>query len=126
MRPRCRRYLAGPLTLATLCLPPALASAHAAHPARAPHSAYSDGTGDSLVDRLNAAQLSSSYRGPLYYQGQPIPQAQPTDVRSLQPSVPQIVPPPPPGARAPEPSMRPPGLTTGTLPPPEPPCAGAC
>lgn len=91
-----------------------------------PRSAYPDGTGDSLVDRLNAAQLPQSYHGPLYYQGQPIPPAQPLDVQGLPPNVPQIVPPPPPGARAPEPSMRPPGLTGSTLPPPEPPCAGAC
>ncbi|GAA4474051.1 hypothetical protein [Gluconacetobacter asukensis] len=133
MRPRCHRHLAGCLTLAALCLPPVLPLAHAAPgpaargpAAPAPHSAYPDGTGDSLVDRLNAAQLPQSYHGPLYYQGQPIPPAQPLDVQSLPPNVPQIVPSPPPGARAPEPSMRPPGLTGSTLPPPEPPCAGAC
>ncbi|WP_246375391.1 hypothetical protein [Gluconacetobacter takamatsuzukensis] len=130
MRPRCRRHLAGCLTLAALCLPPALSLARPAPaPASRVHSTYPDGTGDSLVDRLNAAQLSGSYRGPLYYQGQAIPQAQPTDVGTLPPNVPQIVPPPPPGARAPEPSMRPPGvpaLPGSTLPPPEPPCAGAC
>ena len=128
MNPRLHRQIAGCLTLAALCLPPALSSARHA-PASAPrpsHSAYPDGTGDSLVDRLNAAQLPQSYRGPLYYRGQPVPQAQPMDVQSLPPNVPQIVPPPPPGARAPEPSMRPPGLTGGVLPPPEPPCAGAC
>ncbi|GBQ29576.1 hypothetical protein ACLRDC_02190 [Gluconacetobacter sacchari] len=111
MRPPRRRTIAGCLALAALSLPPAPSSARPA-PAPAsptPRSTYPDGTGDSLVDRLNAAQLPGRYRGPLYYRGQPIPPAQPMDVQGLPPNVPQIVPPPPPGARAPEPSMRPPG-----------------
>ncbi|MFT8778016.1 MAG: hypothetical protein ABF893_15385, partial [Gluconacetobacter liquefaciens] len=94
MNPRLLRQIAGCLTLAALCLPPAPSSARptpaSAH--RASHSAYPDGTGDALVDRLNAAQLPQSYRGPLYYRGQPVPQAQPMDVQSLPPNVPQVVP----------------------------------
>lgn len=34
-------------------------------------------TDDAAVDRLNDAQLASTYRGPVYYPGQPVPQAQP-------------------------------------------------
>ncbi|GBQ89490.1 hypothetical protein AA13595_2656 [Gluconacetobacter johannae DSM 13595] len=98
-------------------IPPACAQAPAP-----PHSAYPDGTGDSLIDRLNAAQLSPNYRGQVYYPGQPIPPAQPLDLGHLPPDVPQIVPPPPVGERAPQPSMRPPGVPSA-LPPPAPACA---
>ncbi|WP_246396163.1 hypothetical protein [Gluconacetobacter tumulisoli] len=117
----------GTLALALLSTLPLLA--HGV-PARAqtapspPHSAYPDGTGDSLIDRLNAAQLAPNYQGQVYYSGQPIPQARPLDVQQLPPDVPQVVPPPPVGERAPQPSMRPPGVPPA-LPPPMPPCAAS-
>ncbi|WP_244959951.1 hypothetical protein [Gluconacetobacter azotocaptans] len=120
---RMKRH--GTMALALLAALPLLARtapARAAAPPAAPHSAYPDGTGDSLIDRLNAAQLSPNYRGQIYYPGQPIPSAQPMDVQQLPPDVPQVVPPPPVGERAPQPSMRPPGMGT-TLPPPVPACA---
>lgn len=40
-------------------------------------SAAESTTDDAAVDRLNDAQLASTYRGPVYYPGQPVPQAQP-------------------------------------------------
>ncbi|ACI52598.1 conserved hypothetical protein [Gluconacetobacter diazotrophicus PA1 5] len=90
--------------LAARAAPPPAAPSRAAQP----HSAYPDGTGDSLIDRLNAAQTAPNYRGPIYYPGQAIPPAQPTDVQALPPTVPQVVPPPPVGERAPLPPMGPP------------------
>lgn len=36
-------------------------------------SAYPDGTGDSLIDKLNNAQLDQNYQGPYYFPGQKIP-----------------------------------------------------
>ncbi|MCQ9156576.1 hypothetical protein [Acidomonas methanolica] len=38
-------------------------------------SPYADGTGNSAVGDLNAAQLNQNYKGPYYYPGQPIPPA---------------------------------------------------
>lgn len=40
------------------------------------HAPYRDKTGDSYVDRLNAAQLPQNYKGPVYYAGQPVPKFQ--------------------------------------------------
>lgn len=40
--------------------------------------------GDAAVDRLNDAQLTSAYRGPVYYPGQPVPQAQPVKLGQNQ------------------------------------------
>ncbi|MCH4090214.1 hypothetical protein [Acetobacter sp.] len=44
---------------------------------KASASAMKSEADDAAVDRLNDAQLASSYRGPVYYPGQPVPQAQP-------------------------------------------------
>lgn len=94
------------LALSTLVMPALAAPPRGAQMA-IPHSAYPDGTGDSLIDRLNAAQLAPNYRGPVYYPGQPAPPAQPLNPQDLPPNVPQVVPPPPPGMGAPQPSMQP-------------------
>jgi hypothetical protein len=106
------RSICPPLPLAALAilLPVVALPAHAAPPPQAapPRSAYPDGTGDALIERLNAAQLAPNYRGQVYYPGQPIPPAQSTDIQALPPTVPQVVPPPPVGERAPQPSMQPP------------------
>lgn len=47
---------------------------------------YEDGTGDMLVDSLNASQLDQNYKGPVYYPGQPIPPFRPIDTDHLAPS----------------------------------------
>ncbi|BBC81804.1 hypothetical protein GOX1328 (plasmid) [Acetobacter orientalis] len=50
---------------------------------------YEDGTGDMLVDSLNASQLDQNYKGPVYYPGQPIPPFRPIDIDHLMPSGPE-------------------------------------
>lgn len=47
---------------------------------------YEDGTGDMLVDSLNASQLDQNYKGPVYYPGKPIPPFRPIDTDHLAPS----------------------------------------
>ncbi|GAN69335.1 hypothetical protein [Acetobacter orleanensis] len=59
------------------------ASSASAAQKSAGHSRYVDGTGDMLVDKLNASQLNQNYKGPVYYPGQPIPPFQPIDTKRL-------------------------------------------
>ncbi|WP_035376012.1 hypothetical protein [Acetobacter nitrogenifigens] len=56
---------------------------HAAPPSNSlpPNSAYPDGTGDSEVDGLNAAQIGGAYAGPYYRRDQPAPAARPVTPR---------------------------------------------
>ncbi|MFT8804611.1 MAG: hypothetical protein ABF876_04695 [Acetobacter aceti] len=61
------------------------------HVFEASHAPFTSRTGDTeagdaAVDRLNEAQLNSSYRGPVYIPGQPIPQAQPVRDRQDDPT----------------------------------------
>ncbi|MBE7210296.1 MAG: hypothetical protein INR65_04700 [Gluconacetobacter diazotrophicus] len=59
----------GPLLAAFLLAAPAALAAPrpgAADPPQSSASNYSDGTGDSAVDSLNASQLDNNYRGPRY------------------------------------------------------------
>ncbi|WP_051537213.1 hypothetical protein [Asaia prunellae] len=52
---------------------------------------YADGTGNSMIDRLNASQLNDNYRGPYYHRGEAPPAFRPV----------QLPPEPPPPIRHP-------------------------
>ncbi|WP_336762473.1 hypothetical protein [Asaia sp. VD9] len=64
-------------------------AAFAQHAPGGPSGHYADGTGNSMIDSLNAAQLNDNYRGPYYTPGQAPPPFQPVQL------APHAPPPPP-------------------------------
>ncbi|NVN01477.1 MULTISPECIES: hypothetical protein [Asaia] len=74
----------GALLGAVLLASPSLALAQQA-PGR-----YADGTGNSVIDRLNSSQLNDNYKGPYYHRGEAPPAFRPVQLP------PEPPPPPPP------------------------------